>query len=250
MTSNAFFVATLWLGAASVPAPEPQSDATAKKVNSLLRTMASASEKTDRSNAAEELLRMGKTAVPALVAAVRHTNATIRYHAVAILGGMGAGGAAAVPELIRAAKSPKEDAGVRQRAIYSLGEVRAGERRCVPFLLETLQRGDPDLAELAGEALGKFGGKAKSAVPALVKMVQRRSKKLEVVVRVLGKIGPEAKAAIPALKALQADPKYEEIRPRVERALQQIQTERKRALAPTAPPVPERPLQERKPARE
>src|SRR5262249_9788014 len=161
-------LASALLGAASLPAQEPQPEPTAKKVNTLLLTLASAPEKKDRANAAEVLLRMGKTAVPALAAAVKDDHAAVRYHAVAILGGMGADGAAAVPELIDAAKSPKEDAGVRQRAIYSLGEIRAAEERCVPFLLETLQGKDPDLDELAGEALGKFGSKAKSAVPGLV----------------------------------------------------------------------------------
>src|SRR5262249_5587294 len=169
----------------------------------------------------------GKTAVPALVAAVKDDNAAVRYHAVAILGGMGADGAPAIPELIDAAKSPKEDAGVRQRAIYALGEIRAAEQRCVPCLLETLQGKDPDLDELAGEALGKFGSKAKSAVPGLVKMVEGRQGKLGVVVGVLGKIGPEAKAAVPALQGLAADPQYRELQPLIERALDQIQTDRK-----------------------
>jgi HEAT repeat protein len=227
MTSSAVFLTIVLLGAAPLPAQEPQPDAPAKKVSTLLTTMASAPEKKDRSNAAEELLRMGKTAVPALVTALKHHNAAVRYHAVAILGGMGSDAAAAVPELICAAKSPKEDAGVRQRALYSLGEIRADEQRCVPFLLETLQGGDRDLNELAGQALGTFGVRAKAAVPALVKMVEGRKGNLEVVVAALGQIGPEAKAAVPALKALQVDPKYEEIRPRVERTLEQIQTDPK-----------------------
>jgi HEAT repeat protein len=227
MTSNALVLASVLLGAAALPAQEPQPDTTAQKVNTLLMTLASAPEKKDRSDAAEELLRMGKTAVPALVVAVKNDKAAIRYHAVAILGGMGADGSAAIPELIGAAKSPKEDAGVRQRAIYSLGEIREDEKRCVPFLLETLQGGDPDLDELAGEALGKFGSKAKPAVPGLVKMVEGRKGKLEVVVGVLGKIGPEAKAAVPALQGLAADPNYREMQPLIERALDQIQIDRK-----------------------
>jgi HEAT repeat protein len=225
MTSSAVFLAIVLLRVESVPAQEPQPNVTAKKVNTLLTVMASATEKKDRSNAAAKLLRMGKAAVPALVAALKHVNASVRYHAVAILGGMRLDAAAAVPELIRAAKSPKEDRGVRQRAVYSLGEIRADQRRCVPFLLEALQGGGRDLDVLAGEALGKFGAKAKASVPALVKMVDGRKGPLQVVVAALGQIGPEAKGAVMALKALQADPQYQEIRPLVERALQQIQTD-------------------------
>jgi HEAT repeat protein len=227
MTSSAVFLTAVLHAAAAAPAQEPQPDAAAKKVNTLLLIMANAPQKEDRADAAEELLRMGKAAVPTLVTALKHDDATVRYHAVAILGGVGSDAAAAVPELIRVARSPREDAGVRQRAVYSLGEIRADEERCVPFLLDTLQGGDRDLNELAGEALGKFGARAKAAVPALVKMVEGRKGKLEVVVTALGRIGPEAKAAVPALKALRADPKYEELQPLVERALEAIQTDLK-----------------------
>jgi HEAT repeat protein len=226
MTLNALLVSVL-LAAAPVPADEPKPDATAVKVNTLLKTMADSPDKKDRTAAADELLRMGKTAVPALSVAVKHDSATIRYHAVAVLGGIGSDAVAAVPELIEVAKSKKEDAGVRQRAVYALGAIRADEKRCVPFLLETLQGEDRELDELAGEALGKFGAKAKAAVPGLTKMVEGRKGKLEVVVTVLGKIGPEAKAAVPALKALLEDAKYAQLRPTVGRALEQIQTDPK-----------------------
>jgi hypothetical protein len=80
---------------------------------------------------------------------------------------------------------------------------------------------------LAGEALGKFGSKAKTAVPDLVKMVEGRKGKLEVVVGVLGKIGPEAKAAVLALQGLATDPIYKELQPLIAKALEQIQTDRK-----------------------
>jgi RNA polymerase sigma factor (sigma-70 family) len=206
---------------------EPPADPVAVKVNTLLNTMATAPDMKDGTAAAEELLRLGKPAVPALIAAMKHDNATIRYHAVAILGGLGPDGAAAIPDLIRITGVPKEDDGVRQRAIYSLGEIRTDETRCVPFLLETLQGGDQDLDDLAGEALGKFAARAKSAVPTLVKMVEGRHRKLEVVVGVLGKIGPEAKAAVPALKGLLADPRYDELKERVQSVLDDIQKDEK-----------------------
>src|SRR5262249_43780505 len=124
--------------------------------------------------------------------------------------------------LVRVAKSPKEDAGVRQRAIYSLGEIQADEKLSVPFLLDTFLGGNAALDELAGEALGKFGHKAKDAVPSLVAAVKARKGKLELIVGVLGKIGREAKAAIPALKALSEDARYKELQPLVRRALAQI----------------------------
>lgn len=212
-----------------VSAQEPPAD-TAGRVNRLLATMATAAEKMDRTKAAEELIKLGKNAVPALTSAIKNDNPAVRYHAAAILGGLGADGAAAVPGLITAARSPKEEAGVRQRAIYSLGEIRADEQRCVPFLLETFQSGDAELAELAGEAIGKFGSKAKGAVPGLEKMIGDRRGKLEIVVGVLGKIGPEARSAVPALQDLLADPKYKEIKPLIEKAIEQIQAQDKQKL--------------------
>jgi HEAT repeat protein len=225
MTLKVLFLTAVFQGATPVPAQESRPDATTAKVRTLLTTMASAPEKKDRSDAADELLRMGKSAVPALRAALKDDKTDIRYHAVAILGGLGADGAPALPELLRTAQAPKEDAGVRQRAIYSVGEIRANEKRCVPFLLKTFQGGDPDLHELAGEALGKFGAKAKSAVPALTGMVTNRQGKLEVVVAILGQIGPEAKAAVPALEGLLTDPRYRELQPLIERTLKQIRND-------------------------
>src|SRR5262249_35359434 len=115
----AFFVAVM-LGAGpkqpDVPTG-PKPDATSRAVNGHLKTMANAPKKKDRSNAAEKLIRMGKPAVPALVTAMRHEQTAVRYHAVAILGGMSSDAAAAVPTLVRVANSPKEDVGVRQRAV-------------------------------------------------------------------------------------------------------------------------------------
>jgi HEAT repeat protein len=207
--------------------PADPDDATTRKVNALLTTLAESPSKKERNDAAESLLRLGKPAVPALMAALNDRKATIRYHAVAILGGLRSDAAAAVPRLMRAVGSEKEDAGVRQRALYSLGEIGANEKECVPFLLTTFQGGNRDLMELAGEAIGKFGPKAKAAVPGLVKMVEGRTGKLDVVVSLLGKIGPDAKAAVPALKELAKDAKYKEIQPDVEAALGQIQPARR-----------------------
>jgi hypothetical protein len=97
----------------------------------------------------------------------------------------------------------------------------------VPFLLTTFQGGNRDLVDLAAEALARFGPKAKAAVPGMVKMVEGRTGKLEIVVTILGKIGPDAKAAVPALKELAKDAKYKEIQPDVEAALEAIQPARR-----------------------
>jgi hypothetical protein len=106
-------------------------------------------------------------------------------------------------------------------------QLRADEKPSLPYLLEAVQDEKRDLDELAGEAIGRFGARAKGVVPASSKLIDQRRGNLEVIVKALGQIGPDAKAAGPALRGLHDDCKYESLRSVVQDALSRIEQEKK-----------------------
>ena len=77
----------------------------------------------------------------------------------------------------------------------------------VPALVEILNGPNRDMRVCAAEALGKIGPAARSAVPSLIRAIERPEPKHEpeilvaYAIRALGRIGPEANAAVPALNA-------------------------------------------------
>jgi HEAT repeat protein len=121
-----------------------------------------------------------KTAVPALAAVLKETDKKeLVEAAVTSLGKMGP---TAVPALIDAVKSkdaaptkgkPKKKgpapddptALVRTKAIEALGNIGAKAKPAVPVLITALR--DPSVRAEAAEALGNIGPDAKDAIPAL-----------------------------------------------------------------------------------
>ena len=89
----------------------------------------------------------------------------------------------------------------RQLALEALINIGPEEKGVLPALIEKLtDRGDPGLASIAADGLGKFGAKAKEGVPALIDMLRNGDESnLVRAARALGNIGPDARAAIPAL---------------------------------------------------
>jgi hypothetical protein len=86
-------------------------------------------------------------------------------------------GVAAVPALIDALKD--QDAEVRTKAAYALGEIGLGHR-CgaagVPALINALKDQDAEVRGCAAEALGTIGEESKAAVPALIDALKDREK--------------------------------------------------------------------------
>ncbi len=76
------------------------------------------------------------------------------------------------------------------------------EGRPVLAWIADLSSKDPDKQQLATETLIKAGPKAKSAVPALIKLLGATDTRRESAVNILGAIGPDAKEAVPALLEL------------------------------------------------
>src|SRR5262249_8012623 len=73
--------------------------------------------------------------------------------------------------------------------------------RQVAAWVADLSHSDSAKQRAAHEALVKAGPKAKSAVPALVKMLDPKDNRAGYAIEVLGAIGPAANAAVPALLA-------------------------------------------------
>jgi HEAT repeat protein len=124
------------------------------------------------------------------------------------------------PDLIRVLRedeSPK----VRGQAAAALGRLahRPRGQVVVPHLLTALQRPDNDKEVLLFliQALARFGGEAKAAVPALLETLEKHppikdAKEASLgyyAVQALGNIGPAAAEAVPTLlKCLQMDDAY------------------------------------------
>ena len=89
----------------------------------------------------------------------------------------------------------------RQLALEALINIGPEEKGVLPVVIEKLNdRGAPGLAGIAADGLGKFGARAKEAVPALIDILRNGDESNSVrAARALGNIGPDARAAIPAL---------------------------------------------------
>ncbi len=180
----------------------------------------------------------GVNVVEALAEFLDDECAAVRSAAAQKLGELGAGASAAVPALLKSAKSDKS-LGVRMVAIQALAraasdtpEVRTvlgriaegreqwlglyarsalihvtGEREVhLPYLVEALDPGrDSHIRAAAADALGHLGALAESAVPALVVALRSEDPWVRLnVAYALGNIAQMATVSIPALKSAAA----------------------------------------------
>lgn len=99
-----------------------------------------------------------KAAVPALVEALRDSDAKVRYRSLMALGNLWSGAErgpevrAAVPALIKLLKD--EDEYIRRRAVYVLGRIGPEARAAVPALTEALRDENEDVRSYVAKALG------------------------------------------------------------------------------------------------
>ena len=131
-----------------------------------------------RQTAIEALEQLGDLAIPALKEALLQKNTQIRFGAASVL-----------------------------------GKLHAETKTSVPLLIEALGKADPIWVDQAVQALEAIGPEAKSAVPALIKILSFDPPQTRIdygggnmgqpihrkVAQALGAIGPDAKAAVPAL---------------------------------------------------
>jgi HEAT repeat protein len=170
-----------------------------KTVGEWVKILQTAESPDDRSAAAFALAQgkeKSKSAVPALAAALKDRNRTVRANVATALGVIGPAAAEAVPALVAALKTP-----------------------------------DTDTASAAAMALGGIGEAAKEAVPPLSGIVKDTTRAVELrraAAYGLGGIGPTAKDATAVLTAVLKDA---DVRVRVKSAVALIGIDKQNTAA-------------------
>jgi HEAT repeat protein len=195
------------------------------------------------------LQRIGLPAVPGLTQALKNPNERVRARAAEALGGIGARAKNAIPALLNVSKDDpcervrseavkvlrkidpsgamttasfvrlaRTDTAsqVRCRAFAALEEIDRNTKRAIPVFIQGLKDEDPNVRGLVARVLGRYGPKAKSAVPALrnalsdqayrhhgisIHLFRCRPVRYDVA-ESLGKIGADARAALPDLRRM------------------------------------------------
>ncbi|MCI0339913.1 MAG: HEAT repeat domain-containing protein, partial [Planctomycetales bacterium] len=134
--------------------------------------------------------------LPYLVAELGSGSAEVRAAAASALSDLGAGAAAALPELIRAAKDP--DSQVREAVAEALGDI--GSPPAVPALTELLADPEEDVRGDAAWALGQIGAPSAPAAKQIASLLQDSDHFVRWRAAVaLDQIGPGAAVAAPFL---------------------------------------------------
>jgi len=135
-------------------------------------------DRTLRANAAGLLAKMGKTALPSLIAMAKTHDDPARRSAAAVMGRIGAQDEL-VALLVHAVP------GVRASAANGLGQMRRRARGAVPDLVEALDDPKADVVVQAVWALGEIGPGAEDAIPKLLAMQKagRHRKQVEAALR-------------------------------------------------------------------
>jgi hypothetical protein len=150
-------------------------------------------EKQTSYTAATALGGIGVDSIPVLTQALTNTHACARESAARVLGLFGAKAQSAVPALIRCA-ADKDDP-VRGFATFSLGQIGREPDLVVPVLITNLRDPYHSARWNAACALGKFGDKAKPAVPALLQVLHESDPDVrDIAADALRQIDPEAAA--------------------------------------------------------
>ncbi len=140
--------------------------------------------------------------VPQLLAAMASRDSAVRDLAVTSLSGLGAN---AIAPFVQALQD--EDAGVRQAAAVTLGQIGLGAIDAVPQLTSALSDADPRVRAAAAFALSAFGPYAMEAVPALRASLSDEFPAVRTrAAFALGQIGPAARRAGEELARLVSDP--------------------------------------------
>ncbi len=156
-----------------------------------------------------ELQRMGPKAAPAVEAltrALRDAEPSLRAAAAEALAAAGPAAESAIPELVEAAMQDENKA-LRLQAVYALGAVAARADYVVPHLICVLRSAEGDLRLAAIRALGALGTGA--AVEKLIGLLTDVDGNVaEEAALALGAIGPAARSAVPALLRMLRDGGY------------------------------------------
>jgi HEAT repeat protein len=195
--------------AASARADEKDPVINGKTVGEWVKVLQTAESPDDRSTAAFALAQgkeKSKSAVPALAAALKDCNKTVRANVATALGVIGPDAAEAVPALVAALKNPDTDTGAA--AAMALGGIGEKAKEAVPALTDIVKnaRQAVELRRAAAYGLGGIGPPAKSAAPVLTTALKDADARVRVRSAVaLVRIDKEnAAAAVPVLRAVLA----------------------------------------------
>lgn len=143
--------------------------------------------------AATALGGIGGGSIPVLTQALTNTHACARESAARVLGLFGAKAQSAIPALIRCA-ADKDDS-VRGFATFSLGQIGREPDVVVPVLIMNLRDSYHSARWNAACALGNFGDQAKAAIPALLQVLHGNDPDVrDIAADALRRIDPEAAA--------------------------------------------------------
>jgi HEAT repeat protein len=143
---------------------------------------------------------LASTAVPQLCALLHHTNGGTRRFAAQALWFIGPPSAVAVPDLIKLAADPGEEASLH--AVQSFGTIGPAASNAVDVLTNIAMSNRKDRS-LAVASLGGIGPVAQSAAPVLAIVLNDTDEKIRVsAARSLAEIGVTPEEAVPALLAM------------------------------------------------
>jgi HEAT repeat protein len=141
--------------------------------------------------------KRGNDAVVPLTRLLEGNTTPIRVTAVRALARLHADPSLVVPVLTKA----HADKELRYIVTATMGEIGPIDPRIVPVLILSLKDVDLKVRGAAASAFLEFGPAAEAAVPALVDALDEKPLRLHVLLA-LAKIGPHAKSAAPALRKL------------------------------------------------
>jgi HEAT repeat protein len=147
-----------------------------------------------------------QVALPALLEALRDSDAEVRKVATEAMVALGPAAAGDVPALRAALKERNNPPELRAQAAKSLGGLGAGARAAVPELTDALRSPDVIVRRAAAGALAQVGTAAKDALVPLMDALQDKDKDVRRAgLDAVGKLGAEGKIASTEVAALLAD---------------------------------------------
>ena len=141
-------------------------------VPALIANLGNGESSSIRYAAADSLIKIGRRAVPALIAALNHKSKIVSDSAAVVLGRIGRD---AVPALIVALHDPNQN--VRYRAAFALGKVG---KDAVPSLSDVLNEKDADTLKAAAYALSIINKPTVKVTASLKAIVADKNNSLEV----------------------------------------------------------------------
>jgi HEAT repeat protein len=133
------------------------------------------SNRFNRVTARKALEKIGLKAVPALIEALDDTQPQVVWSAAEALGNIGTKAEKAVPALRKVLGTKESVRGaelIRREAAIALWKITSKTEKTVPVLIYILNFSNESDRELAADALGDIGPKAKKAIPDLTKAAQ------------------------------------------------------------------------------